>query len=452
MAVVFPLSLICIDFLFEGRFTKKLIIQKLPFLLASFICGSLAVYTQNKTGAIAAFNVLTIQERVMYACYGFDMYVYKFFNPSFLSTFYPYPYRYISGWLPAIYYLAPFIAVIIIAAPAWITYKKNREYFKIVVFGLGFFIVNVIFELQFISCGAAIMADRYSYIAYIGLFFLLAYFLYELVKLFPSFKAVILALTMAWSGLLSYQCYQRTFVWHNSETLLSDAIEKYPFRALLSYKWLGNYYMDQGQIDKALENYSVLTMLNSADAKIYDQVGDIYTQKRDFNNALKSFDKSLAVQNNVYKTYLDRALIYATMGDSTDAAKDYFTALRLNPQSQEVWANTGFISIQSKQYAPSLIEYNLLLMVDPNNPLSYFYRGVAWFGLNKMQQAAKDWVIAVNYKAKDVSPNAAYNLSIACDSLGNDSAAVRYANMAKSMGYSVDDDYMNKLKKREASK
>jgi tetratricopeptide (TPR) repeat protein len=244
---------------------------------------------------------------------------------------------------------------------------------------------------------------------------------------------------------LSYGCYERTLAWHNSETLLTDAIQKYPYRALLSYKWLGNYYMDNGQLDKALENYNVLTMLNAADAKIYDNIGNIYKQQKDFPHALDAFSKSLGKQNNVAKTYIDLAITYSMVGDSANSIRNYALAFRIDPGSEKIYSEAGFNMVQNKQYSAALIVYNNLLLLDVRDPFYYFYRGVAEFGENNMQSASTDWRIAAKSPVQDVGPVAAYNLSVALDSLKSDSAYY-FAAMAQTRGYKVDPDYMNKLK------
>ena len=451
MAVVFPLSLLCIDVLAQRPLSKRLVTEKIIFFLSSLICGGMAFYTQNKTGAIASFGVLTIQERVMYAAYGFVMYVAKLFNPTYLSTFYPYPYRYISGYLPGIYYAAPFLALAILGVPLCLTYKKNKEWFRVAVFGLGFFLANVIFVLQFISVGAAIMADRYSYVAYIGLFFLIAYFLYELIRRMPSLKTPVIALLLIVSAGFSYLCYERTYAWHDSETLLSDAIEKYPMRALLSYKWLGNYYLDKGDMDKALENYGVLATLHAADAKVYDRVGVIYTLKKDYKKALDAFTSSLEVQNNVYRTYLDRSILYSITGDSMSAIKDFAIAYQLNPNSEKILADSCFNFVQNKQYDLAIKEYNILLKLNTGNPFYYFYKGVAEYGTNQLMKAIADWKIAVKFNSKDVLQSASYDLAVAYDGLGNDSLAVRYIQIARASGYKVSDDYYKQIMDKHAA-
>lgn len=375
MAVVFPLSMVCIDILLQRQWGKKLIAEKIIFFLASLICGCMAFYTQNKTGAIASFGTLTLAERIMYAAYGYVMYIAKVFNPTYLSTFYPYPYRFISGALPAIYYAAPFIAIGSMAVPLYLTYKKNPVWFRAIAFGMGYFVANVIFVLQFISVGAAIMADRYSYVAYVGLFFLIAYFLNEIIKRIPSVKTAVIVVLLFISAILSYLCYERTFAWHDSETLLSDAIEKYPMRALLSYKWRGNYYLDKGDLDDALKDYNVLGMLHAADAKVYDRIGVIYTLRKDYKKAIEAFSQSLDVQNNVYKTYLDRSMLYSLTGDTLSAFKDYILAYRLNPNAEIVLSDSSFNFVQHQQYDLAINNYNMLLKINNTNPFYYFYRG-----------------------------------------------------------------------------
>lgn len=449
MAVVFPMSLICVDILAQRQLSKKLVTEKILFFIFSLICGGMAFYTQNKTGAIASFGVLTIYERLMYAGYSFVMYVSKLFNPTYLSTFYPYPYRYVSGYLPSIYYAAPFLAIAIVGLPLWYTLYFKRKYFRIVAFGMGFFVANVIFILQFISVGAAIMSDRYSYVAYIGLLFLLGYFLNELIIRLPHLKIVIIGIVIMVSGWLGYLCYERTFVWHDSESLLSDAIEKYPYRALLSYKWLGNYYYDKADYNKALENYGVLTMLRSADAKTYDKVGNIYAMKKQYDSALICYNQSMAIQSNVPKTYADRSMAYMMIGDTVNAFKDFIVAYQMNPDNERAFSQAVFDAVQRKDYDVAISEYNMLLKVI-NNPFYYFYRGVAKFSKNDIDAAIADWEIAVKYNNRDVQQSASYNLAVAYESKGEYKKAVDYAVMAKKVGYAITDEYLATLQKELA--
>ncbi len=504
MAVVFPLSLVCLDVLLkrdyfvDKKINKTVVIEKILFFLTSLTFGIAAFYTQHKTGAIASFGVLTIQERVMYAGYGFVMYVAKMFNPTFLSTFYPYPYRYIDGWLPGIYYAAPFIAIAILAVPTYIAYKKNKEYFRIVVFGLGFFLSNVIFVLQFISVGAAIMADRYSYVAYIGLFFMIPWFCYELIKRFPSLKTAAIVALVFVSLVFSKICYDRTAVWHNAETLLTDAIEKYPMRALLSYKWLGNYYFHRGEFDKAMENYSVLTTLHASDANVDGKIQQINYVKNGGTlppevisgqsnadgaagagqqggaqgapntgapntGAGQPMSAGMKMPLNAvpqtptgnFQLYLDSSFMYCQKGDTLKAFRAYINAFRFNQGVERIYADSSFKCVQSGKFDLAINQYGVIMKINTGNPYYYFYRGVAQFSRGKINNAIDDWEASLKVKtkeSKDIQQSASYNLSVALDSVGKDSLAVYYVELAKNAGYAVKDDFIAKLKaKKEAA-
>ena len=523
MAVVFPLSLILIDFLLQREWDKKILLDKIPFFIIALICGGGAYYTQNATGAIADFGRLTLAERIMYASYGFDMYISKFFNPTYLSTFYPYPYRFIDGTLPVIYYLAPVIALAMPVVVIYVAFRSERQvkplpatpgelpfaprrfglHTRIAFFGFAYLFANLVFVLQFISCGAAIMADRYSYVAYVGWIFMLVYFVNLLIEKMPSLRIAVYGLLIMVSGWFAWLCYERTYAWHDSETLLSDAIEKYPMRALLSYKWLGNYYLDKGELDKAMENYGVLVTLHSADAKVWDNVGNIRLRKQDPKGAVEAFTQSLGIQNNVYKTYLDRAIAFNQIGDSANARQDLEMAARLNPElagavlppvaqagaqqvrsgnanldscirqivtgdtvhalrnyllavkaqpnAERVLAELGFNWVNSShQFEPAIRLYNMLLQLNSAEPHYYFYRGVALYSTGKVPAAKADWLIAVKMNSTEVKQSASNNLSVIFDQEGDYTQALYYAEMSKSLGYNVDEAFIQKLKNRKA--
>ena len=537
MGVVFPLSLLCLDILLqrnllvEKKLNMKLVGEKAVFFLFALIIGIAAFYTQGKTGAISDFGKLTIQERVMYAAYGYTMYVSKLFNPTYLSTFYPYPFRYTTGWLANIYYIAPFLALAIMGIPLYITYKrKDHTYFRIAAFGLGFFLANVIFVLQFISVGAALMADRYSYVAYIGLFFMLPWFVYELITRYPNLKTAALIVMTVVSLLFSKVCYDRTMVWHDAVSLLSDGIEKYPFKkdpdkqydtkntgiAILSYKWLGNYYFHKGEYDKAMENFDVLATIHATDQYVDAKINQInYLRSIGAPMSGGGGDNAGGVQNggpqepppgaqqsnpdqhaannppepgNVqqqqgmpqnapgmpaggmkmpmnsgaplppgnFQLYLDSSFLYAMRGDSLRAFRTYINAFRFNTQGVErLYADSSFKCVQAGKFDQAINQYNVIMKINTGNPYYYFYRGVALFQKGKIHNAIDDWEASLKVKtkaSKDVQQSASYNLSVALDSVGNDSLALYYVEMAKNSGYTVKDDFVAKIKAKKDAK
>jgi tetratricopeptide (TPR) repeat protein len=250
---------------------------------------------------------------------------------------------------------------------------------------------------------------------------------------------------------LGVTCAARTHVWHNSETLLSDAIEKYPNGALLSYKWRGHYYLSIGELDKALKDYSFLEALHSADDKVKANIERIH--------ALKALQSTAAIPvtggapTGDWQPYLDSSLVFFAKGDTMAALRKYVEALRRNPQQAEKsLAAVSNNLIQQQAYQQALLQYNLLLKITPGNPYYYFLRGCAHFGLGNMPDAITDWEWAVKMNSKEVQQSSSYNLSVAYDSVGNAAKAFYYINLSQSLGYTPAPDFVEKLRKKAAHK
>ena len=172
-------------------------------------------------------------------------------------------------------------------------------------------------------------------------------------------------------------------------------------------------------------------MLRSADAKVYDNLGTVLKFKNEYLQALGAYDTSLSLGGNVYRTLLDRSSCYADLNDTNAAIRDYASAMEINPDAEKNYAEAGFSEVQGKQYADAIGRYNILLQLKPNNPYYYFYRGVSKFGEDSIKQSVVDFKSALLFNNREVSVVAAYNLSVACDSLNDDSDAVKYAHIAK---------------------
>ncbi|PLX13523.1 MAG: hypothetical protein C0594_01125, partial [Marinilabiliales bacterium] len=176
-AAIFPFVVIAIDYYrddrlsirnFKDAFTRlKLYFSEKKFLYkgtlekAFLIFLGLAeiyiTYIIQEEKAVADFSTFTVFQRLMFASYGFVMYLYKFLVPLKLSTFYPYPRLDSNGNIHLLFYISPLIVGIIL----FYVYR-SMKITKLVIFSFLFYFFTVILLLQFVSVGRAIMADRYT--------------------------------------------------------------------------------------------------------------------------------------------------------------------------------------------------------------------------------------------------------------------------------------------------
>jgi len=385
MAVVLPLALIAIDFYLDKNIDLKKQLNKIPLLAFSLAMGIVAYRIQSH-GAIADEKVFTLFQRLMFGSYGAAMYLAKFFYPFKLSAFYPYPTLDQNGDIPFYFYLAPLVWVAI-GGLMWWGFKK----FKALTFGLAFFIVTVVLVLQFLSVGTAIMADRYSYLPYLGIAFAVAMLLERAAKNKSSYRIPAMALCGLFCVVLAVQAKSRVSIWKNSDTLWSDVIEKYPYEVEVAYKNRGNYWgKEHGDAAKAYENYVVLKHMNSKDTKVYSNMGNVYAMRNQADSAMWAYTKAIELDGKNEEAYINRGITYAMMKQYDQALSDFNHAEQITGPSVSILQNRSYSYLASGQYDKALADYNQFIQLQPNNAQAYYYRGLAKEQLGQRANALQD--------------------------------------------------------------
>jgi hypothetical protein len=91
MAVSFALVVPLSDFLDRRPLSRRAVLDKLPFVALSLLLGWVAVAVQGSAEAIHMEHGRPLLDRIVFAGYGFVLYLVKTLWPSGLSLFYPYP-------------------------------------------------------------------------------------------------------------------------------------------------------------------------------------------------------------------------------------------------------------------------------------------------------------------------------------------------------------------------
>ena len=454
MAVPLPLVLLLMDYFYQKKITIKNILEKIPFLLFSIWIGWNALQIQSK-GAIAADEVFTWVQQLMFASYGFIMYWVKLFIPYNLSAFYPYPGLSDSGNLPFFYYLTPFISLCIVLIPGFLLWRKKSNLFPPFLLGMGVFILMIALVLQFISVGSAIMADRYSYLPYLGAFFLMASVADQLVQ---KRKKVLYAGSIIIALVFMKLCYERVGIWQNSETLWTDVIKKYPFKISqkgqtiqvdqtgveVAYKNRGNYYREQGKMDLAFNDYAVLVKARVRDPLIYSNMANMYALDNKFKEAMEMYALALERNKNNYEVYLNRGISYSKMQKHQEALKDFQKAAQLFPKNLQIEQSVAAEFLNTQKFDSTIQQGTRIIQLFPLDYSGYFYRGTAKINLKQYKEAIVDLSKAVQLKPNDSFVN--YNLSIAYNLISDNKNALLFAEKAKMLGYPVQEEFIKRIK------
>ncbi len=452
MAVVLPLVFLLMDYYSGRKFDKYVILEKIPFLILSLLFGVLASHVQS--GAIAKFEIFTWIQRLSFASYGMINYIYKLFLPLHLSCFYPYP-NLIEGHLPTIFYVAPFV-VLGLFVLVFLSLRKT----KILVFGFLFFCVTIALVLQFVSVGQVIMADRYTYISYIGLLFPIA-MSYEWLqnlsdKKYSIYKKLTMFVLIICVALSIWHTYERTKVWKNSDVLWTDAIGKYPgsepYRNRGSYLVnkvaydLGEKKVGENEFERALEDFNISIKYSPVNAKVFINRANILGLQKHFDLALSDYSKAIELDKTDFQTFFNRAITYSVMKQFDNAIADYNTVLTMKPDFVSAKENRAYVYIDNQNYEKAITALSELIQLEPGKSIYYFYRGFGYYKMKNIQNA-----IADNTTAVQLDPNysaAYFNRSVIYEASGKYNEAFEDALKAQSLGYIVDTNYLNGLKNK----
>ena len=441
-AVTLPVILLLLDYWRNRGFDKRAVLEKLPFFALSVLFGIITVIIQSEK-AINEFDTFTILQRTAFASYGFVMYIVKLLVPFKLSGFYPYPFLHTLTTLPPIFWVMPFVALGLAAATIW-AFIRNKRFF---VFGMLFFLVNMALVMQFVSVGAALMAERYTYLPYVGLLFIIGWGWQrtaaasnpKLNQLFKPLGVLFLGVALVFG----YITFERCKVWKDGVVFWSDVIEKYPERVEVAYKNRGRLLAERNQLDAAFKDYLVLEKMGSKDSKTYSNMGNVYGLRGELDKAIATYEKALNFDDENFDAYVNRGITYARQKRYAEALADLEKAVQLKPDDVKGLLNRASIKMEAGQYQQALEEFNGLAQKFPN-PDVFFKRGFSLYKLGQTDKAIADY-----NKAIQLNPNYAaayFNLSVLYSEAGDRQKALDFALKAKGKGYNVSESYLQNLR------
>lgn len=382
-AIVFPFALLCIDLFYDHRLGKQKLLQKLPFLIPSIVLGIVTIYAQEAGKFINESHAYPVYERIGFAGYAIMQYAYRYIVPLNLSVIYPYPQDKLVSAL---------IGYIIILVLMFTCYKLYATKRYSVLTGLLFFLVNLLLVLQFVPFGEVLTADRYMYLPVMGLSIAVVSVIHLTEK---QMKMASVVLIMILGGL----SFVRAGVWQNSSALYTDILKKYPHSST-ALNSLGAEYMLNRNYDQAIRYFNKAVNEDANNHKGYYNRGLLYAQNGKFNEALADFNKAIALKQYP-KAYVARANVHYMLKDFPKAMGDAETVLKTEPNN--VKANFVIANCYDdlNQLDKAMVYYNKVIALNNSDPSFYLRRAIVYGKLKQFDQCLRDLdastAINVNY-------------------------------------------------------
>jgi len=363
MAMTLPFVLFLCDYLLHRKFERKCLVEKAPFLIVAFIFGIIALFAQESSEMMSQKSSSSLIKNIFIMSEVLTTYFLKLILPIKLSCIYP-SIKGMEGLWSYIY--LHLIIGILAAGIIWGRHNKS------IPFGIFFFFATILPVLPI-----KIVADRYTYIPSIGLFFIAAKgfsWLYrsarERIKIVKNIAATLLIVIL---GTFSFLTWERCQDWRSSLSLWNNVLKNYP-NTPIAYNNLGEAYLRMGDYEKAISNYNQALKMNPEFRRanyFFVNRGSAHLMMGDYEKAIADYHQALRIKPNDANAYHNRGTAYLYKGDVEMAIADFNNALEINSQYAEAYFNKALACEKIGRNQEAIESYKGFLENVPTHYLNY---------------------------------------------------------------------------------
>ncbi|MEM2175141.1 MAG: AAA family ATPase [Candidatus Micrarchaeia archaeon] len=99
---------------------------------------------------------------------------------------------------------------------------------------------------------------------------------------------------------------------------------------------------------------------------IYNNRGDAYYRKQEYEKAIADYDKAISLDKNYLKAYYNRGLAYACLQDYESAIENFSKVIELDDKFVEAYNTRGLAYMYLEKYEEAENDFNKCLELDPN--------------------------------------------------------------------------------------
>ncbi|WP_420263849.1 tetratricopeptide repeat protein [Candidatus Magnetominusculus dajiuhuensis] len=335
--VTLPVVLLLLDYWPLGRFAgggiqekaRSLAIEKLPMIGLAVASGVITFFTEMAGRTI---EVMPLKGRVANAAVSYAMYVIKMFYPVRLSVIYPI--GSMGGW--NVIFAVCAIGIVSVAA-VW-----NMKRYPYIFTGWFWFLVVMAPSVGIVKFGAMMfqsMADRYTYIPYIGLFIIAAMGVPRILKNYRRLSGVLCLAVVLICAFLSVK--QLTY-WKDSITLFTRVVS-----------------------------------ITKDNGLAYNNLACALTQKGRDLEALAAFKRAISIYPNSAVIHVNAANLMLWTNRKDDALMHFKTAIALDPDISSAYIGAGVALLMLNEPREAIPYFEKALVLEPNLTAAVSYLNAA---------------------------------------------------------------------------
>jgi tetratricopeptide (TPR) repeat protein len=402
MAVTLPFTLLLLDlwplrrisFTLESRpqwlsIFLKLCLEKWPLFILAILSSIITFLAQRAGHSVAELQSLPLWERISSAAISYCRYIRIMIWPNPLTAYYYYDLTSTKVFATVL----STIALILVTAACW-HYRKTKPYCLV---GWLWFLGTLVPVIGIVQVGEQVMAERYTYLPFIGLFIAIVWLISDAVTNYPKISLLTQIAAVALIAAYAVKTDAQVKIWKNTVTLFTHALEVDP-RGVLPNLSLGAAYMNQGDFAEAQEYFERALIYNPSRSLTLSYSAFSLMQSHDPRNlplAGQRLKQALSIAPNDPDALTNMALWSALMGRPND--EDTYSRKALAAQPDFITARLYLADALRAQNKPdqAAAEYRQAIAANPNIYVAHNSLGIVLDRQGLKQEAMKEFQISL---------------------------------------------------------
>nr|XP_044621462.1 tetratricopeptide repeat protein 6 isoform X1 [Equus asinus] len=157
---------------------------------------------------------------------------------------------------------------------------------------------------------------------------------------------------------------------------------------------LGLCYMDEGNLQMALDSFTKAVKANPDFAECFYQRG-LCKVKLHKDNSILDFNRAITLDPKHYQAYLSRVAFYGLKGRYSKAILNCNEAIRIYPQSVRAYISRGVLKYYNKTYKLAITDLTTAINMDKNSYVAFYNRALCYTRIGELQMALTDYGIVL---------------------------------------------------------
>ncbi|RZB36212.1 MAG: hypothetical protein SRB2_02371 [Desulfobacteraceae bacterium Eth-SRB2] len=398
---------------FQRSRTLHLVLEKVPLLILSAVGIFLSSLAVQRLGIVISTASVPMQLRIKNALVSYVSYIIKMIWPHNLAVFYPYPQT-----LPLWQVTGAGLLLICIFSLVFMA-VKSKPYLAV---GWLWYVGTLFPLIGLFQAGLwPAIADRFTYVPFIGLFLIIAWGVPDLAVRWHYREIKLAIIAAALFAIFAVTTYLQVGYWKNGITLFKRALEV-TYNNHIAHHKFGEELKLQNKTAAAAKHYSEALRIKPDFFATHLNLGIILRDEGKLDEAKDYFSRALRLKPDRAEPHYELGITLEKQGDLDAAIRHYLEASRVKPDYAKAHNNLGIILTRQKKDKEAILHFYEAIRIDPDYADGYCNLGIIYADQRNIEKAILHYK-----KALYLNPNmvqALYNLSWILASCENE----RYRN------------------------